>query len=259
MIVGLTGFAGSGKDTAAQVLIDGGFERRAFADPLREGLLGIDPWIDTPHDGRSTSRLSWIIETWGWDEAKRRFPEVRRLQQTYGTEGGRDIHGELCWIKAAWNTMLPGVDYVFTDVRFPNERDFIQEKNGIVIRIIRDDVAAANAHVSEQVLYDLDGAVFNNGSIEELRQTLALVVFSVAEGGDATTVAAHDAEINRMLREAQQRPIEYGHVILPQLPAAQFHDDRIEGSHGIGCKLPERELTDTERTSAAEEWSRRKP
>ena len=43
MIVGLNGVAGSGKDTAALALMAMGYERRSFADPMRTGLLGINP------------------------------------------------------------------------------------------------------------------------------------------------------------------------------------------------------------------------
>ena len=51
MLVGITGYAGSGKDTAALALLNNGFERRAFADPLRAGLLGIDPWLPVTRSG----------------------------------------------------------------------------------------------------------------------------------------------------------------------------------------------------------------
>lgn len=160
--VGLTGFAGAGKDTAAEALLKFGWERRAFADPLREGLLGCDPivsavveveWDDAgeAHSSVRTIRLSEIIDDMGWDAAKRAFPEVRRLQQTYGTEGGRHIHGTDCWLKAARATLLPGVDYVFTDCRFPNEVEMIHQAGGVVVRIDRPGVEAVNAHVSDDI------------------------------------------------------------------------------------------------------------
>ena len=93
-IVGLTGYAGSGKDTAAQGLIDIGYTRLAFADPMRDGLLAINPWVCV--DPRCElgypaefQRLRRIIDRMGWDSAKRAYPEVRELQQHFGTEAGR--------------------------------------------------------------------------------------------------------------------------------------------------------------------------
>jgi hypothetical protein len=213
MLVGITGFAGSGKDTAALALLDIGWERRAFADPLRTGLLGCDPWINTSTGDYGFVRLSEIIAEIGWDEAKRKFPEVRRLAQAYGTEGGRDIHGQQCWIEAAERTLDGSKDYVFTDVRFPNERDFIHAHDGIVIRICRDGIGAVNAHVSEQVLDNIDAGIFNNGSIEELHHEVVIVALQHWNKRNQR----HQSEIDIMLRE-QQRPIQFGGVQLPRIP-----------------------------------------
>jgi dephospho-CoA kinase len=44
-LVGLTGYARSGKDTAAQVLINDGFNRVAFADPMKNMLYALNPIV----------------------------------------------------------------------------------------------------------------------------------------------------------------------------------------------------------------------
>lgn len=175
--LGLTGYAGSGKDTAAQCLLDIGWERRAFADPLRAGLLGVNPII--PEGEHGSIRLSQLINGdeyhvgIGWDRAKREYPEVRRLQQTYGTEGGRHVHGIDCWLRAARATLLPGYDYVFTDVRFSNEVDFLHQMGGVVLRIDRPGVEAVNAHVSDDISgLHVDFVIINDGTIEELHKRI---------------------------------------------------------------------------------------
>lgn len=174
--LGLTGYAGSGKDTAAQALLDSGWERRAFADAVKAGLLGVDPVVSAEDvsyvDGCSNVELvhlSEIIEAMGWDFAKRAYPEVRRLLQAYGTEGGRHVHGSDCWIKAARASMLNGVDYVFTDARFPNEVEMIHQAGGVVVRIDRTGVEAVNAHVSDDIGgLPVDLVIVNNGTVEDL-------------------------------------------------------------------------------------------
>ena len=173
--LGFTGYAGSGKDTAAQGLIDIGWKRRAFADPLRTGLIGCDPWIDVGFG--KFERLSSVIERLGWDVAKRTHPEVRRLQQTYGTEGGRHVHGTDCWLKASRATLIPGVDYVYTDVRFPNEVEYIHQMGGCVVRIDRTGVEAVNSHVSDDIggLF-ADFIIVNDGTVEELHAQLLKLV-----------------------------------------------------------------------------------
>lgn len=224
MLVGITGFAGSGKDTAAQALLDIGWERRAFADPMRDGLLGVDPIVNAWYhhvDGITSvtvEHLSEVIERIGWDRTKREYPEVRRLLQAYGTEGGRDVHGQNCWVNAIEDTLLGGVDYVFTDVRFPNERDFIQEQDGIVIRICRDGVDAVNAHASEQVLDNIDVGIYNNGSIEELHHEVLLAVTWHLHSKMSAHIRVHEE------LAGSQRPIQFGGVQIPELPSYLIDD-----------------------------------
>ena len=220
MLVGLTGFAGSGKDTAAQALLNVGYQRRAFADPMRKGLLGVNPLVGpAPGEDYGNITLQQLVvgDEWnigiGWDRAKREYGEVRRLMQAYGTEGGRDIHGQQCWIDAAARTLYGGIDYVFTDVRFPNERDFIHERGGIVIRICRPGTAAANTHASEQVLDDCDAGIINSGSIEELHHEVLLTVVRAMQPKHAAS------KVDHMLHEVTQRPVEFGGVHLAPLPA----------------------------------------
>jgi dephospho-CoA kinase len=46
MIIGIAGYARSGKDAAAKILVEHyGYERRAFADILRSALLTLNPVV----------------------------------------------------------------------------------------------------------------------------------------------------------------------------------------------------------------------
>ena len=46
VVIGLSGYASSGKDTVAQFLIEEhGFEKIAFADPIRNMLLAMNPIV----------------------------------------------------------------------------------------------------------------------------------------------------------------------------------------------------------------------
>ena len=48
MIIGLTGYAQSGKDTVAKILVENyGFTRIAFADKIREFLYETNPMYDS--------------------------------------------------------------------------------------------------------------------------------------------------------------------------------------------------------------------
>jgi hypothetical protein len=67
-----------------------------------------------------------------------------------------------------------GAKVVFADVRFPNEANIIKKLGGTVVRINRDGNQAANQHISETALdnFDFDHYLDNNGSIEELHESL---------------------------------------------------------------------------------------
>lgn len=165
-IIGLSGYAQSGKDTAADALKELGYERVAFADVLRSAIYALNPLMP---DGR---RLQDVIDEMGWDSAKVNFTEVRTLLQKMGTEVGRNLLGENIWVDTALNGLDESGKYVVTDCRFPNEADAIISRGGRVIRIARPDVVKANNHPSETSLdnYDFDAVWLNDGTLEHFQK-----------------------------------------------------------------------------------------
>lgn len=168
MIIGLVGYAQSGKDSVAKVLVEQyGYKRIAFADKIRELLLETNPLI------RDGFRVESVVSAYGWDQAKVLFPEIRYLLQSLGV-GARKSFGPQFWVQEAMKTMLnePRTDlkYVITDVRFSNEADIVKANNGQLWRIKRPGVRAVNAHISESELdgYKVDKILSNGGTLEEL-------------------------------------------------------------------------------------------
>lgn len=144
-LVGLAGYARSGKDAAAGALVDLGYERRGFADALKV-LAGCVGW-----DGRK-------------DDAG------RRLLQELGV-GAREVLGADVWVDALMSTLTGPT--VITDVRFPNEVDAICDRGGVVVRIFRPGVGPARGHVSETALDGLSlPVVGNTHSVTVLRRRL---------------------------------------------------------------------------------------
>jgi len=183
VIVGLSGYARSGKDTAAAGMDMWGFKRVAFADKLREFLYVLNPIIQ-PRYKRAfpakvpDARVQEVIDKHGWDGYKETpyGPEIRELLQRLGTDCGRQLLYDHVWIDAALGNVgivAPDPHYkstVVTDVRFPNEAMAIKTKGGIVIRITREGIGPANDHPSETALDDwpFDVVIDNNGTIDEL-------------------------------------------------------------------------------------------
>ncbi|MER5754333.1 hypothetical protein [Streptomyces sp. NPDC002088] len=167
--VGLHGHAGVGKDTVAEILAKFGYTRVAFADKLREALYTLNPVILTDTDGRVWT-LRDIVDEIGWDDAKRKYEEIRRMLQVLGTEVGREMISQDVWVNAAFKDLDEDKKYVFTDVRFVNEHQAIDSRLGLLIRVDRPGVGPANDHKSEKALPDqwFDASIVNDGSIEDL-------------------------------------------------------------------------------------------
>lgn len=172
MIIGLSGYARSGKDEAAKALVAMGFQRTAFADKLREFLYALNPIVDV----YSQYRVQDVIDEYGWDGYKETSwgPEIRELLQRLGTDCGRELIGDTVWIDATLgrfeNPCSHMVDLVVTDCRFPNEAEAIKRRGGVVVRIERPGVGPANSHASETSLdnWDFDHVIVNDGSIRDL-------------------------------------------------------------------------------------------
>jgi hypothetical protein len=80
------------------------------------------------------------------------------------------------WIDHARGAMR-GRPCVFTDVRFANEADFIRAEGGIIVRVVREGLAAGE-HESEsgQLAIRSDQSVLNDGTIERLHAQLLDIV-----------------------------------------------------------------------------------
>jgi hypothetical protein len=175
LIVGLTGRAGAGKDTAASYLCRRyGFVQVAFADTLRSMLAAMldDADLDP----------AWLTER----QAKERpIPALhgvtpRRLLQTLGTEWGRSIHPDL-WVdvlarRTGIATGAPVHDrIVISDVRFPNEVTFVRFHGGQLLRLRREATDWEKpTHVSEGLVSTLgvDEMIDNSGTLGQLEVAL---------------------------------------------------------------------------------------
>lgn len=137
-LIGITGFARSGKDTAYQrskiLLEKEGYKccRLAFADELKKES---DPFL------KKHINISAFTE----DSVEKEI--IRPFLVTYGTEIRRKLD-ENCWIKTIESEVLQKLNegfFVFiTDVRFKNEADWIKINGGSIINVSRDGIKPAN-------------------------------------------------------------------------------------------------------------------
>jgi len=186
MILGLCGYPGSGKDAiSAHLVSQHGFTRMAFADPMRAALLALNPNIVVGvgwRSGVAMESLAALVSRHGWDYVKREYPDVRTYLQRMGTEAGRDIHGQDCWLKLAAKSIDKASRVVVTDVRFPNEVEFLRQRGAKFIRVTRPGVGPVNNHTSEQL--DCTFAQYelrNDGTLEDLSQAVDRLLIEIAK------------------------------------------------------------------------------
>ena len=179
LLFGLTGPPGCGKDAMAQRLVEAHqFHRVAFADEIREALLVLDPCV------QGCDRLSEIVADHGWEQAKKRWPEVRRLLQVLGTELGRDLHGTDCWVDMVFtkvDALSPDDRVVLSDVRFPNEAEAVRSRGGTVIRINRGirppEVVMDHASERESAALKADHILPNLDSLDQFHGRIDRLVY----------------------------------------------------------------------------------
>lgn len=183
--IALIGKARSGKDTAASFLVrERAYTRIAFADPLKEMALGVDPLIPAGRviGQRIHVRLSALVRDVGWEYAKDTYPEVRRTLQRIG-QTQREFD-ENYWVNVARRKLNAAeglnMPVVVTDVRYWNEVHMLSARGFRMVRLIRPDSNSASvspqgaAHASETELdgYGGDFVIYNDGTPEDLRRAI---------------------------------------------------------------------------------------
>lgn len=180
LLLGITGAAGSGKTTTGLHLqARYGFEPMAFADPIKDLLAQLLADRDEDH--------ACLHEPGGREWPLKQFPGMtaRTLLQAFG-DAGRGLTPSFWVRQTAHRAGLHDMPHsspvhdriVFTDVRYPEEAQWLRDMGGTLLRITRDDTSAAHAaavslgtatHSSERYWRRLpaDIEIHNNGPTTE--------------------------------------------------------------------------------------------
>lgn len=166
-IVAFTGLAGSGKDTAADLLVEEGYLKLAFADPLKKGiheLFGIS--METLADPEKKQEID---QEWG--------VSPRKLMQWLGTDVLRkDISDDFFLVSMAKRIKESGAkNIVIPDCRFDIEAKFIRSCGGRVYRMYRNGQTSISdenlkKHASENGISSdfVEKTILNSGTLEDL-------------------------------------------------------------------------------------------
>lgn len=199
MIIGLTGFIGSGKDTVANMLCDLGATQVSFASPVKDVCASVFGWDreqlegDTieSRDFRETPDIFWTRKL-GIDNFTPRL-----ALQLIGTDIMRNHFNADIWISSLEYRLRKSTNdiIVVSDARFQNELNLVKSMGGKVLTVVRDelpewhDVAVKanqgsvpakhtmntrykSVHASEWswVGFDFDTVLDNTGSLDNLEK-----------------------------------------------------------------------------------------
>lgn len=198
-LIGISGKAGSGKDTVADFLTS--TYKNYYYEPFAYGLkdaaaaaFGLPRNVFDDRDLKESQQVAWGVSP-------------RQIAQFLGTEMFRNTInqlipgiGENFWVHRMYGrcqgTLVPddvgayepGDTVVIPDVRFQNEYDFIIANKGIVIHLTRagaDGNIGIPSHQSEAGFNfhtkELTYEVENNGTISDLHRKIANIIISATQ------------------------------------------------------------------------------
>lgn len=207
MIIGISGYAGSGKDEVCskiqQLDASSDWQRKKWSGKLKKIaslLTGIPVEKFEDQDFKKTD----LGKEWSYNYPGEYYDDgapvmiamsVRGFLQKLGTEGLRYGLHENTWVNALMADYTPTNDcqqhsdglyytdedgtnqvipiypnWIITDTRFPNEAQAIKDAGGIVIRVDRMHITPINEHYSESALdgWDFDYYIENSGTHQDL-------------------------------------------------------------------------------------------
>ena len=205
MIIGMLGFASSGKGVCGDILeSEFSYKKEAFANPVKDAIVAIFGWSREALEGGTPESRAWREQDDPWWDSRIKGMTPRYALQLMGTEAGRNVFDSDLWLYSLERRLDPMHNYVITDVRFPNEMKFIRALGGKIVRVKRGpepdyyndawfinttnwdgtspQVIAAypNIHYSEWawIGFDnlIDHTIMNDGSVGDLQENLFIAL-----------------------------------------------------------------------------------
>ena len=159
IFIGFTGYKQSGKNTVASILAQ---HIPYFNDCVKfeSFAAGVKDEVCKAFD---ITRIHL--------EKIKNNPIVRKTLQNVGTEWGRDERGKDIWIKQLDERVQKFKHteksvYVFvTDVRFPDEAEYIRNQKGFIVKVERKGQKNTDEHRSETLIDSIqqDYTIYNDG------------------------------------------------------------------------------------------------
>jgi energy-coupling factor transporter ATP-binding protein EcfA2 len=176
MILGIAGPKGSGKSTLANLLVNVGWKRTGFAQPIKSMMRTL-----LLYQGADNHSVDQMLNG-DLKETRTEFlcgQTPRWAMQTLGTEWRNLVDKEL-WTEA-WKRNIrsypSGTKILVDDLRFLHEARAVRNFNGKVILITRPGTGPGT-HASEKEYLEIsyDGAIVNDSTPEQMLTNLGSIM-----------------------------------------------------------------------------------
>ncbi len=176
-LIAFTGKAGAGKSSAADALVEEGWVRVKFADPLKNMMRAFYKSCGLEDSAYIESRIEGAMKEEPDPFLKGRTP--RHAMQTLGSEWGRDCVHQNLWVEA-WSQKVMNMfdrelDVVVDDCRFPNEAAAVRALGGRIVEITGRDKGLGKAHQSEQGIGEPDMRINNLAALEQFQHDIVYI------------------------------------------------------------------------------------
>lgn len=169
-LVGFGGYATSGKDTAAYVLVRWHkYRLLSYGRQVAALLAEVNPLVEV--DPTVALRARVILEDQDYEKAKLIPDFVRLLQDLGSAVNDRDPE---FWSRTVLADVVPGSRTVLSGLRSREQVAAVRERYGLTVWIERPGVGPRNGHRNELAAgpEDFDVVVVNDGTVADLHRKI---------------------------------------------------------------------------------------
>ena len=183
-IIGLAGKSGSGKDTVGMYIYDfmcyrcKSLKKDSFANVLKKVFYKLTGIRTDKDKNKIVSELQIFEDKKELLYDIKDFTKRELLIKT--AEAITSVYGKDFFVNYLFDRHKFTKKLIITDVRFKNEFKKIREKNGFVVKVVRDNIKSMDNYTEKDLdnltndMYDY--VLYNNGNYEDLkRNTISML------------------------------------------------------------------------------------
>lgn len=147
MIIGLSGLAGSGKDSCANIIMKNheNWVKTSFAKAMKDAVAGMYGLPRDMLEGDTKQSREWREQPNAfWSEKLGEEITPRKILQNFGTQLVRTHVNQDFWVYRTEYELdqleAEGKNILITDVRFPNEADMIRAHGGQIWHVFCGEI-----------------------------------------------------------------------------------------------------------------------